>query len=133
MKYVFLLTGVLVWHSFSCAAQHTFNDVQCCRSVYAGAWDTLDMNRLGQEYKRLKSLECSDCQHFSSDLMMVMEVLGERLEGSRKGRVRKIMGKPDEREGRQQIYHWRNRHDYLYFTREKHSRRVKHGWYYAYE
>ncbi|MBL7711426.1 MAG: hypothetical protein JNL13_03135 [Chitinophagaceae bacterium] len=131
---VLLLFSVLMLCGLSCAAQDTFNNVQCCRSFYtAGRWDTLDLHRLGQEYKRLKSLKCSDCDHFSSDLMRIMEVLGTRLEGSRKCQVRKIMGKADEKEGRQYIYHWRNRHDYLYFTGEKHSRTVKHGWYYAYE
>ena len=65
--------------------------------------------------------------------MEVMEALGKRLDGSRKSKLRKIMGKADEKEGGQYIYHWRNRHDYLYFTKEKHSRTVKHGWYYAYE
>jgi hypothetical protein len=110
-----------------------YTNVTCCRSVYAGGWDTMDLNRLGKEYKRLKSLKCSDCDHFSSDLMTVMEVLGKRLDGSRKGRVRKVMGKPDEKEGLRQIYQWRNGHDYLYFTKEHGSRTVKHGWYYAYE
>lgn len=130
---VLLLCSILVLCGLSSAAQDTFNNVKCCHSVYAGRWDALALRRLGQEYKRLKSLNCSDCDHFSSDLMRVMEVLGTRLEGSRKGRVRKIMGRPDEREDGQLIYHWRNRHDYLYFTKERNTRTVKHGWYYAYE
>lgn len=133
IRYRFILLAVFVVDSFSCVAQIPSTNDKCCRSLYPQEWDTLDLRLLGKEYQRLKSLECSDCDRFESDLMQVMEVLGKRLDGSRKGRVRNIMGKPDEKEGRQQIYHWRNRHDYLYFTKEKHSRTVKHGWYYAYE
>jgi hypothetical protein len=108
-------------------------DSLCCISTYSvSQFDSLNLEQLGAEYKRLKSLNCQYCSRFRSHYMLVMEQLGTKLNGESRKAIKRVMGKPDERERNKLIYQWRGGHDYLYFT-FNHGSAGKSNWYYAYE
>lgn len=104
----------------------------CCASVFSGEiLKQVSLEELAREYRRLRKHSCKDCFKWSSGLQLLMSELGVRLEGKSKAIIRKIMGRPDEKQGNQWIYDWRNGHDYLFF--EFTGGRARAQWYYAYE
>lgn len=106
---------------------------RCCESKYASTvLDSLPLEELGREFRRLRGLRCEDCDRFGSDLMNVMHVLGERLNGSDERSVKRVMGRPDEREDGALIYEWRGGHDQLEFHFDREGK-ARSQWYHAYE
>lgn len=104
----------------------------CCSSLHDRTqFDSLDIKTLGNEYQRLKQLNCSDCDNFSSDLAEIMRALEPKLQGKSKRQVKGIMGRPDEKSFGVLIYYWRGKHDYLIIEFGRNGAIV--NWYYAYE
>lgn len=119
MAKVALILSFLFYTSYCYGQLHISNKqtAGCCKSKYTEKqWDTLDINKLRAEYKRLKRARCEECDAFGSDYHAIMEVLGKELAGKTKKQVAKIMGPPDFRKEGKYIYFWRGWHDYLYFT-----------------
>ena len=109
------------------------NNGFCCESIYKNIpFDSLRSQQLGQEFKRLKALNCNDCDLYGSDLAEIMRTLAKKLSGASKKDVKSIMGKPDEKKMGLLIYHWRGRHDYLIFDFQGKNAAVV-NWYHAFE
>lgn len=89
---------------------------RCCESKYAStALCSLPLEELGREFHGLHGRRCEDCDGFGSDLMDVMHVPGERLNGSNERTVLRVMGRPDAREDGELIRDCRGVHDHLKF------------------
>jgi hypothetical protein len=106
---------------------------RCCESKYATTvLDSLPLEELGREFRRLHGKRCEDCDRFGSDLMDMMHVLGERLNGSNERTVLRVMGRPDAWEDGELIYEWRGGHDHLKFLFDQEGK-ARSKWYHAYE
>jgi len=108
-------------------------DRLCCASKYSEEQlDSIDINKLGTEYRRLKHTKCKACDLSGSGYVSVMSVLGERMNGKTADQLIEAMGKPDTVQDGNYIYFWRKWHDdYLYFAFPQHK--AVSGWYYALE
>lgn len=114
-------------------SEETSNAGFCCESRYENSqFDTIPLEQLGLEFQRLKALNCQYCQHYGSDLQIIMEKLGERLSGKSKRDIKNIMGKPGDKKNNCFIYHWRESHDFLIFDFSGGNGAVSE-WYYAHE
>jgi hypothetical protein len=126
---------VLAWPLFGYGQVGTDPSTRssCCTSRYSHAQlDSLSLDDLGREYRRLRSRRCADCDRYGSDLMRVMILLGERSNGVNERTIRSVMGRPDERQDGRLIYDWRSGHDHLEFTFGEDGK-AQSRWYHAYE
>jgi hypothetical protein len=109
------------------------DSISCCKSSYSRSqFESLTIEQLGNEFKRIKALRCDDCRIFGCDYQVIMEYLGKRLNGKSRKEIKKIMGNPDLKDGNQWMYFWRGRHDYLIFDFAGNKGAISR-WYYAYE
>lgn len=131
MKTIIIL--ILLFSAGEVLGKGVADSITCCKSTYSRSqFEGLTIEQLGNEFKRIKALRCDDCRIFGNDFQVIMEHLGKRLNGSSKKQIKKIMGNPDSKEGKQWIYFWRGRHDYLIFEFTG-SKGAASRWYYAYE
>ena len=130
-----LVTLSFLFIACCCFGQRKVSEAKksgCCASKYPRAqWDSLNVNKLGIEYQRLKRKNCEACNSWLSDYGSVMQVLGNKLNGETEQQVIKIMGKPDATKDGNYIYSWRDWHDYLYFSFPQDK--AISQWYYALE
>lgn len=113
---------------------------------------TADIDALGAEFRELRQIpghfgggEWVDAvDAWSGRKHQVMEALGEALARAPEARIREVMGPPDDPSGAWDlvrppegtthllVYHWRGRHDFLYFLRAGPEPRGS-GWWMAWE
>lgn len=110
--------------------------------------DTSKLENLGAEFKELRKLRHDDCcENFGSGLMNLMQTLQDSIPfGINENKLIALLGEPDEFASKEKpiehhftqclegekvlIYHWRGRHDYLYFYFKEDALIIKE-WYYA--
>lgn len=106
---------------------------ECCASKYPKEQlDSLEINKLGAEYQRLKRAKCKACDLSGSVYVSIMTMLEIRMNGKTAAQIIEVMGNPDTIKDGNYIYFWRNWHDdYLYFS--FHQGKAKSQWHYALE
>lgn len=106
------VTLALLWCASACMWRLPANGAEhrgrgCCKSRYQrDSYATRSTEALGREYQRLQRKRCEACTENGSDLVDIMRVLANRLNGTRREDIERIMGKPDRvREGTF-VYYW---------------------------
>jgi hypothetical protein len=128
-----ILLFILVFAGSELLGKVVADSISCCKSSYSRSqFESLTIELLGNEFKRIKALRCDDCRIFGCDYQVIMEYLGKRLNGKSRKEIKKIMGNPDLKDGNQWMYFWRGRHDYLIFEFTGNKGAISR-WYYAYE
>jgi len=106
---------------------------ECCQSYYpAATFKQRTTRQLGQEYQRLRQLNCRACKRYGGDFHQLMQELGTRLNGQPRATIRRTMGRPDRDRDSTLVYYWRYTHDYLRFQLAADGTVVS-SWYFALE
>lgn len=143
MKNLFFLL-LLVFSSFTIAQKK-----DCCKTnLDIHKLPSYSLKELGQEYQRLKALPENCCGHYNSDFQLIMNECSYQIKKQHlgKGKIIRLMGKPDEiempteylnylkinKETEVLVYFWRNWHDFMYICLTN-GKASKVDWFYAYE